>query len=79
MRFKNLLTNWQGVLIALFFLAVGALSLIDPHTFDDIVLRRGGWLKLVAWLWGWPVGIASTLFGLLILLGCTANSDDDEE
>ena len=78
MRFKNLLSNWQGVLLALFFLTVGALSLIYPHTFDDFVLRRGGWLKLVVWLWGWPVGIASTLFGLTILAGSALDSDDEE-
>jgi hypothetical protein len=74
---ENLKANWKGILIGLFFLGLGILSLVFPDTFDEVKLRRGGIIKLIVYLWGWPVGIASTLFGVLILWGCTKEQTED--
>lgn len=80
MSLENLKDNWGSLLIGLAIIALGIYSFMSPDSADmDMVHGRRSLIKVViVWLWGWPLGIAATIFGSLICLGAILPDPDEK-
>ena len=80
MSFENLKDNWGVLLWGIGFLALGIFSFMYPDAADmEMVRGRRSLVKLaVVWLWGWPLGIIATIFGILACIGAFAPRVDDD-
>lgn len=68
---KNLKKNWRWLVVGFAFVALGVLSLVTPHALDafEFAGRRRGLGMLLQVLWGWPIGLASLVFGMICVIG----------
>ena len=59
--------------------AIGLLMLVNPGASEgaDIDGRRQGLKRLIAWLWGRPVGAILLALGLLVLFGAVSTMRDE--
>lgn len=75
---ENLKKNWRWLLAGFGFVAIGVFSFLTPHALDsyEFVGRRRGIGMMLQVLWGWPIGIAGLVFGLLCVFGSFMPMDE---
>lgn len=74
----NLRKNWRWQLMGFAFVALGVWSWLTPDALDgyQFVGRHRGIGMIVQLLWGWPIGTAGLVFGLLCVLGSFMTIDE---